>query len=77
MNCVMRLDGVPFDIEYGVDRDGDYDQFDIFLQEHLINDLLDKRVIEKLEEMVWEKDFLPECKLKNDSLSINNYLAGE
>lgn len=77
MNYQCEYNGVTFDIDYSVDGDGDYDQFDIEVSGQCVNEVLSEKVISALELLAWEKDYIPSCQQHNDDLRIARYESSQ
>lgn len=75
MNYSTEYQCVKFDIDYSVDRDGEYDQFDIYVSGQQVNEVLCPKVIAKLEEYTWDLHFIPSCKEHNDDMKVDRYLS--
>ena len=75
MKYTTQLHNVTFNIEYSVDSEGDYDQFEILVGGETVNEVLDPKVIATLEQVTWDYGYIPDCKSWNDDLKVDRYLS--
>lgn len=77
MNYQSKLHGIEWDIEYDVDSDGDYSQFDICINGVQVNDVLNQKIIDDLEADTWDNGYIPDCQPHNDDLKIERFLSSQ
>ena len=77
MNYTTTLRGVTFDIEYSVDSEGDYEQFDIEVSGQCVNEVINPLLISELEQVTWEHGYIPDCQSHNDDMKISRFLSSQ